>query len=221
MSLMKFPSLLLSVSGLFLVTAALHAGELFNPQGKWLIRFDDSCSGTSTYSNPVSGRTQSIQGGDFVCSSYLSQKKSPQRDEIEVQYSPDTQEVKLTGGPSAFPRTIQLDKDKVGVSNVRLFPKSTKEGPGCDLYSYDLESVKFTNSNRMLYGYVTVHEFMPRKKNGCDHYLSELKVAIQRRTATSLLLAMRDVNAVNVEQMKNLSAMNVFQNFMGTRVTPG
>lgn len=202
-------------------TPMLHAEESFHPDGKWAIQFQNSCSGSSTYSHLPGGHPVSIKGGDFVCSSYLPKSKLPSHDELALRFNANTRTVELTGGPSAFARTIPLDKDKVGISTTKLFPRTTQQSPGCDVMSYDLETVKFANSNQMLYGLVTVYEFLPRQSKGCDAYLSELKTAIKRRTATGLLLAMRDADAISVDQLKNLAAINVFENYTGARHTRG
>jgi hypothetical protein len=209
--------LVFTLSTVMMSTALLHAEESFQPDGKWMIHSQNSCSGSSTYSHLPGKRPVSVKGGDFICSSYLPKNKLPSKDELSLQYDPTTRAVRLSGGASGFPRTIYLDKDKVGVSTTKLFPRTIQQSPGCDVMSYDLETIKFTSSNQMLYGFVTVHEIVPRHGKGCDAYLSELKTAIQRRTATGLLLAMRDIHALSVNQMKNLAAMNVFENYIGTR----
>jgi hypothetical protein len=204
-----------------MMSSILHAEESFHPEGTWTIQFQNSCSGSSTYSRRSHEKLNSVKGGEFVCSSYLPQSKLPKQDELHLNYHPELKTVELTGGPSTFPRTIHLDQDRVGVSSTRLFPKTTSQSPTCDVMSYDLETVKFTNSNHMFYGFVTVFEMMPRHNHGCDSYLGELKTAIKRRTATGLLLAMRDAHAINVDQLKNLAAMNVFENYTGTRRSQG
>jgi hypothetical protein len=199
-----------------LETQGAETHGAFNPQGHWTIRFEDRCSGSTRYSNSA----QIVNGSEFVCSSYLQKQNppgKPLRDELQVQYDVQTQTVTLTGGPSAFPRTLHLDQDKIGVSDVKLFPKTTTEASGCDLDSYVLESVRFMSSNRMQYGYVTVYKFIPHAHQSCAPYLSDLKAAIQRRTATGLLLAMRDINAMNVDGMQHLSTINVFENYDGSR----
>jgi hypothetical protein len=203
------------------LTPMLHAEEVFHPEGNWTIQFQNSCSASSTYSHLPRGQTVGIKGGDFVCSSYLPKERVPEKDVLTVRFNPETNAIELTGGPSGLPRSIRLDWDKVGVSNVKLFPKTTPQSPGCDLKSYELETVKFTGSNDMLYGYVTVYEFIPRQSKGCDTYLSELKSAIERRTATGLLLATRDANAVSVDHLQNLAALNIFKNYKGTRNLSG
>jgi len=202
-----------SMLTLILTASATEAMSSFDPQGTWNLRFEDSCSGSTRYT----GHAQAVKGSEFVCSSYLDKKKPPAQAELEIHYDVKTQTVILTGGPSVFPRTVHLDSDKIGVSDVKLFPKTTTEAPGCDLQSYVLESVRFTNSDRMQYGYVTVYEFTPHAHQSCAPYLSNLKAAIKRRTATGLLLAMRDIHAVNVDQMQSLSILDVYENYIGTR----
>jgi len=206
-------SVLTLISSLSSTEASIDLQPRFDPQGKWSIHFEDQCSGSTRYSNS----DLPVNGSEFVCSSYLGKKRPPARDELNVRYDAKTRTVILTGGPSSIPRTIHLDRDKIGVSDVKLFPNTTTEAPGCDLDSSVSEAVRFTNSNEMQYGYVTVFTFVPHANKTCAPYLSELKAAIKRRTATGLLLAMRDINAVNVDQMQNLSTINVFENYVGKR----
>jgi hypothetical protein len=206
--------LLVSLPLSSLLASETRGSKPFDPQGNWSIRLENRCSGSSQYAP----RSMPIHGSDFNCSKYLKKPQLPNRDELKINYNPESRIVTLTDGPSDFPRTIRLDSNRIGVSNVKLFPKRTQEAPGCDLETYVLEAVRFDNSDRMEYGYITVYNFVPQSKTkSCKPYLDVLKEAVQRRTATDFLLAMRDINAISVDRMQNLATINFFANYVGVR----
>lgn len=211
----------LALAGSLFALLALHPGSSlaaphFNPSGRWNIRFEDLCSGMSQ----VRTSAEAIQSDrPFQCSSYLEKDKPPLHADIDVQFDAKTNSVTLVGGPSQLPRTIQLGQDGSGISNVKLFPKTVAQSKGCDLDTYFLEGVRFVNSNKLEYSYITVNEFIPHQNahEGCKAYLSELKTAVQRRTATGFLLAMRDTNAIQVKSMQDLTSINLIASFSGSR----
>jgi hypothetical protein len=201
---------------LFIAFNALSQAPHFDPSGHWSIRFEDLCSGMSQ----VRTSSEAIQSDKpFQCSSYLEKDKPPLQAEIDVRYDAKTNSVTLVGGPSQLPRRIPLDEDGTGVSHVKLFPKTVAQSKGCDLDTYFLEGIRFVNSNKLEYRYITVNEFIPHQDHpdGCKAYLSELKTAVQRRTATGFLLAMRDTNAIQVKSMPDLASIDLISSFSGSR----
>lgn len=196
--------------------ANVNSSTHFDPSGNWNIHFEDRCTGISQASTSA---TPTASDKPFQCSSYLEKDKPPHHAELKVAFDPKTNSVTLTGGPSPFPRAIVLDQDRTGVSNVKLFPNTTAQSKDCDLDSYFLEGVRFKDSNTLEYRYITVNEFVPHADapHGCEPYLKDLKVAVQRRTATGFLLAMRDTNAIQVKSMQDLSSLDLISSFNGNR----
>lgn len=200
------------------LAANANPNTSFDPSGQWSIHFEDRCRGVSQ-----AGTTATPTASDkpFQCSSYLEKDKPPRQAELQVSFDPKTNSVTLTGGPSQFPRTIALDQDRTGVSNVKLFPKTEVQSKQCNLDTYFLEGVRFKDSNTLEYRYITVNEFVPHSDapKGCEPYLKDLKKAVQRRTATGFLLAMRDTNAIQVKSMQDMSSLDLVSSFSGSRLT--